>query len=200
MQGAWAESVFVLWDACRIQNSKGNIWRFQQDCVYKCRGAGQRAWVRKNVLSFHELRHASQYLEPERFNETINRSVQYIIMFDGTCYKLVENHYLKCKLEGSEGYFTSLYLGQPHEVDANTFAYEQTRKICGDSAGLKELFDFWMPRQAILNGTYDRIFSLIDEKTKGMTWFQGTKMPLSYQGKSGICYFLKSSKSSSKSV
>lgn len=87
-------------------------------------------------------------------------------MFDGTCYKLVENHYLKCKLEGSEGYFTSLYLGQPHEVDANTFAYEQTRKICGDSAGLKELFDFWMPRQAILKGTYDRIFSLIDEKTK----------------------------------
>jgi len=99
----------------------------------------------------------------------INRSVQYIIMFDGTCYKLVENRYLKCKLEGSEGYFTSLYLGQPHEVDANTFAYEQTRKICGDSAGLKELFDFWMPRQAILNATYDRIFSLIDEKTKGMT-------------------------------
>ena len=99
----------------------------------------------------------------------INRSVQYIIMFDGTCYKLVKNHYLKCKLEGGEGYFTSLYLGQPHEVDANTFAYEQTRKICGDSAGLKELFDFWMPRQAILNATYDRIFSLIDEKTKGMT-------------------------------
>lgn len=118
---------------------------------------------------FHELRHASQYLEPERFNETIHRSIQYVIMFDGTCYKLVDNHYLKCKLEGSEGYFTSLYLGQPHEVDANTFAYEQTRKLCGDSAGLKELFDFWMPRQAILKGTYDRIFSLIDEKTKGMT-------------------------------
>ena len=90
-------------------------------------------------------------------------------MFDGTCYKLEKNNYLKCKLEGGEGYFTSLYLGQPHEVDANTFAYEQTRKICGDSAGLKELFDFWMPRQAILNATYDRIFSLIDEKTKGMT-------------------------------
>ena len=118
---------------------------------------------------FHELRHASQYLEPERFNETIHRSIQYVIMFDGTCYKLVENHYLKCKLEGSEGYFTSLYLGQPHEMDANIFAYEQTRKLCGDSTELKELFDFWMPRQAILNGTYDRIFSLIDEKTKGMT-------------------------------
>ena len=29
--------------------------------------------------------------------------------------------------------------------------------------------DFWMPRQAIPNGIYDRIFSLIDEKTKGMT-------------------------------
>ena len=118
---------------------------------------------------FHELRHASQYLEPEQFNETIRRSIQYVIMFDGTCYKLEKNRYLKCKLDGDERYFTNLYLGQPHEVDANTFAYEQTRKICGASAGLEELFDFWMPRQAILNGTYDRIFSLIDEKTKGMT-------------------------------
>lgn len=115
---------------------------------------------------FHELRHASQYLEPEQFNETIRRSIQYVIMFDGTCYKLEGNRYLKCKLGGDEGYFTNLYLGQPHEVDANTFAYEQTRKICGDSAGLKELFDFWMPRQVIPNGIYDRIFSLIDEKTK----------------------------------
>ena len=70
----------------------------------------QRGWTKslstkECSIFFIELRHASQYLEPERFNETINRSVQYIIMFDGTCYKLVENHYLKCKLEGSEGYF-----------------------------------------------------------------------------------------------
>lgn len=118
---------------------------------------------------FHELRHASQYLEPERFNETIHRSIQYVIMFDGTCYKLEKNRYLKCKLDGDERYFTNLYLGQPHEIDANTFAYEQTRKLCGDSAGLKELFDFWVPRQVVSDDEYNKIFVLIDEKTKGMT-------------------------------
>jgi len=107
-----------------------------------------------------------EYLEPEQFNETIRRSIRYVIMFDGTCYKLAENRYLKCKLDGDEGYFTNLYLGQPHEVDANTFAYEQTRKICGDLAELKDLFDFWMPRQVIPDKEYDMIFALIDEKTK----------------------------------
>ena len=114
----------------------------------------------------HELRHASQYLEPERFNETIHRSIQYVIMFDGTCYKLEKNRYLKCKLDGDERYFTNLYLGQPHEIDANTFAYEQTRKLCGDSAGLKELFDFWVPRQVVSDDEYNKIFVLIDEKIK----------------------------------
>ena len=33
---------------------------------YKCRGAGQRASSTKRMFHlFHELRHASQYLEPE---------------------------------------------------------------------------------------------------------------------------------------
>lgn len=117
---------------------------------------------------FHELRHASQYLERERFNETIKRSIQYIMMFDGTCYKLAGNRYLKCRLKGDEEYFNNLYLGQPHEVDANRFAYEQARKICGNSVGLKKLVDFWMPRQMILNDVYDKVFALIDEKTKMM--------------------------------
>lgn len=115
---------------------------------------------------FHELRHASQYLEPEQFNETIRRSIQYVIMFDGTCYKLEGNRYLKCKLGSDEGYFTNLYLGQPHEMDANIFAYEQTRKLCGDSTELKELFDFWMPRHVMPDDEYDGIFALIDEKIK----------------------------------
>ena len=53
------------------------------------------------------------------------------MMFDGTCYKLAGNRYLKCRLKGDEEYFNNLYLGQPHEVDANRFAYEQARKISG---------------------------------------------------------------------
>ena len=122
------------------KTAKGTFDASSRTVFINAEGLDKEPEYERMFYLFHELRHASQYLEPERFNETINRSIQYIIMFDGTCYKLVKNHYLKCKLEGGEGYFTSLYLGQPHEVDANTFAYEQTRKICGDSAGLKEPF------------------------------------------------------------
>ena len=118
----------------------------------------------KAFYFFHELRHASQYLCPSLFSNVIRRSLQYIIQYDGTCYKWVNGSYRKYKLDGSEEYFTNLYLGQPHEVDANRFAYEQTRKLYGDSAELKALFDFWMPRQPVLVGTYDAVFSQIDKK------------------------------------
>lgn len=118
----------------------------------------------KAFFLFHELRHASQYLCPSLFSDTIRRSLQYIIQYDGTCYKWVNGSYRKYKLDGSEEYFTNLYLGQPHEVDANRFAYEQTQKLYGDSAELKALFDFWMPRQPVLVGTYDAVFSQIDKK------------------------------------
>ena len=118
----------------------------------------------KAFYFFHELRHTSQYLCPDQFSSSIQRSLQYVIQYDGTCYKQINGSYRKCKLDGSEEYFTNLYLGQPHEVDANRFAYEQTQKLYGDSAELKALFDFWMPHQAVLVGTYDAVFSQIDKK------------------------------------
>ena len=117
----------------------------------------------KAFYFFHELRHASQYLCPDQFSGSIQRSLQYIIQYDGTCYKQVNGSYHKCKLDGSEEYFTNLYLGQPHEVDANVFAFEQTRNLYGDSAELKVLFDFWMPRQPVPIETYNAVFSQIDE-------------------------------------
>lgn len=120
----------------------------------------------KAFFLFHELRHASQYLCPDQFNSAIQRSLQYIILYDGTCYKLDNGCYLKCQLDDCEEYFTDLYLGQPYEVDANTFAYEQTKKLYGASEELKALFNFWMPRQAISAKTYDAVFSLIDAKAK----------------------------------
>ena len=117
----------------------------------------------KAFYFFHELRHASQYLCPDQFSSSIQRSLQYVIQYDGTCYKWVNGSYRKYKLDGSEEYFTSLYLGQPHEIDANVFAYEQTRKLYGDSAELKALLDFWMPRQPVPVETYNAVFSQIDE-------------------------------------
>ena len=46
----------------------------------------------KAFFLFHELRHASQYLCPEHFGSEIHRSLQYVIGYDGTCYKLVNGH------------------------------------------------------------------------------------------------------------
>lgn len=120
----------------------------------------------KAFFLFHELRHALQYLCPDQFSSTIQRSIQYIILYDGTCYKLTNERYLKCQLDGGEEYFTDLYLSLPHEVDANTFAYKSVKKLYGDSEELKKLFNFWMPRHTISDKTYDTIFLSIDEKTK----------------------------------
>ena len=113
---------------------------------------------------FHELRHAAQYLCPERFNELIRRSLGYVIQYDGTCYKLVNGEYIECKLEGGEEVFTDLYMGQPHEMDANKFAYEQVKKLYGDSETLRQIYEYRMPKEAIAEEKYVEVYGMIDEK------------------------------------
>ena len=120
----------------------------------------------KLFFLLHELRHAAQYLAPNKFDAAISKSLQYVIMFDGTCYKLIDGVYHVCKLDGGEDYFVNLYLGQPYEVDANTFAYECTKNIYGNSEPLKKLYEFWIPQQPIPNEIYDTVYALIDEKIK----------------------------------
>lgn len=118
---------------------------------------------KKAYYLFHELRHASQYLCSECFSDIIKRSLQYVIMYDGTCYKIIDGKYYECRLDGEEDYFTKLYLGQPYEVDANTFAYESVKEIYGDSNELKKLYRFWIPEQSVPDKDYDSIYSQIDE-------------------------------------
>ena len=120
----------------------------------------------KAFYLFHELRHASQYLCPDRFSREIARSIQYVILYDGTCFRMINGKYRECRLEGSEEYLANLYLGQPHEIDANTYAYEQAGKICGESEGLRKLYEFWIPRQPVLSTLYDSVYDEIDEKTQ----------------------------------
>ena len=115
---------------------------------------------------YHELRHALQYLYPEKFSDTIIRSLPYTIMFDGTCFKLEDGKYLKCKLDGGEEVFTDVYLGQPYEVDANNYACERARTIYGDSEELRGLYDFWMPKKHISDEAYAAYYDLIDAKAK----------------------------------
>ena len=118
----------------------------------------------KAFYLFHELRHSSQYLCPELFGGAIGRSLQYVIMYDGACYKLINGKYCECKLEGGEECFTDIYLGQPYEVDANKYAYEQAKKIFGDSEGLRKLYESLTPGRPVPDEVYGSIYALIDEK------------------------------------
>ena len=118
----------------------------------------------KSFYLFHELRHAEQYLAPEKFDYAVKKSLQYVILYDGTCYKLIDGAHHQCHLDGEEDYLRNLYLGQPYEVDANTFAYDHTKSIYGDSEPLRKLYEFWIPHHPIPNEIYDFVFSTIDRK------------------------------------
>ena len=118
----------------------------------------------KAFYLFHELRHAMQYMRPELFGDLIKLSLRYVIMFDGICYKMIGGEYYECRLEGGEERFMDLYLGQPNEVDANAFAYEQAGKLCGYSDALLKLYEFWLPRRQASEETYRRVYAEIDEK------------------------------------
>ena len=118
----------------------------------------------KAFYLFHELRHVSQYLQAGQFHDIITRSLHYVIMYDGTCYKLVDGKYRECKLEGGEARFTNLYLGQPHEVDANTYAYRKVKDLFGDSEDLRKLYEFWIPNQPVSDESYHAIYAAIDER------------------------------------
>lgn len=111
---------------------------------------------------YHELRHAVQYLCPWRFDERIRESLPYAILYNGICYKLIGNEWQKCVLSGEEHDFTRAYLALPYEIDANTFAYEKTSEICGDSAELKALFDFWLPKSSFDYAQHRKLFRRID--------------------------------------
>lgn len=117
---------------------------------------------------FHELRHALQYVKPELFSSIIQESLSYVLMYDGTCYKLINGEWAECRLDGTEDYLSNAYLGQPYELDANQFAYEAVRKILGPSETLDKLYAFWIPQTKLSDAEYQNIYHEIDEKLQKM--------------------------------
>ena len=113
---------------------------------------------------FHELRHASQYIHPEKFSEEIQKSRFYVILYNGTCFRLCGNEWKECRIAESEEYLQSLYINLPYEKDANTFAYRKTKEVMGDSKELRELYASWLPGCSLGITDYSRIFKEIDEK------------------------------------
>lgn len=113
---------------------------------------------------FHELRHAMQYLCPSLFGDEIQESRFYVVLYNGVCYKLIGDEWRECTLPGSQEYFTNVYMSLPYELDANGFAYEKAKELCGDSAGLRELYTFWVPAMRIDYEDCKNLFRRIDKE------------------------------------
>ena len=114
---------------------------------------------------FHELRHAMQYLRPESFDPQIQESRFYVVLYNGVCYKLVDNAWQEVVLEGSEDYFTRAYMSLPYELDANSFAYERVKDICGNTDELQSLYSFWIPVEKMDYVELHDLFIRIDTAT-----------------------------------
>lgn len=112
---------------------------------------------------FHELRHADQYLNPKKYSDEIVNSSYYLIMYDGTCSKLVNGEWKDCKIEGKEEDFINLYLSQPYELDANIYAYQKTKELFGSSKEIYDLLNFWLPKQEIQMVTFNNLYEEIDK-------------------------------------
>jgi hypothetical protein len=65
-------------------------------------------------------------------------------------------------LEGTEDYFTRAYMSLPYELDANSFAYERVKDICGNTDELQKLYAFWCPKDRISCGELLNLFHRID--------------------------------------
>ncbi len=115
---------------------------------------------------FHELRHAVQYLRPMMFDDKIRESIPYVVLYNGTCFKLADNEWKECALSGDEAYFARAYMSLPYEIDANTFAYEKVKQICGDSVQLQELCAFWVPKDRFDYEEHRKLFRRIDAKLR----------------------------------
>ena len=111
---------------------------------------------------FHALRHALQYLHPERFDGPTSWSRLYVIQYDGTCNQLVDGEWTECKFDGSIEYFTKLYLGQPYERDANDFVYEKVKAFRGDYPELQELHVLGRPKRTIEDQAYEDMYGRMD--------------------------------------
>lgn len=117
---------------------------------------------------YHELRHASQYNKPNDFNTLLIKSLDYVIMYNGICYKMVDETYKMTHIDGDEEYFLNAYLSQPYEIDANRYAYEVTKSKYGYINELDELLNFYIPKKELSDQELDEIYKIIDNKVNSL--------------------------------
>lgn len=113
---------------------------------------------------YHELRHAVQYIHPEQFDEAIQASINYVILYNGNCFKLVDKEWKSCRLSGSEAYFALAYENLPYELDANKYARDAVMALLPEhQAEIESLYRSWMPQKVFPLDELQTIFYRIDQ-------------------------------------
>ena len=82
-------------------------------------------------------------------------------MYDGTCFKLADGKWKKCKIK-SETDLEHVYASLPYEIDANKFAYNEVSKMFADKNGLDKLYKKFLPTKVIEYADLQKIFDKID--------------------------------------
>lgn len=111
---------------------------------------------------YHELRHAVQYQHSELFSEHIKESLKYVILYNGTSFKLINGEWNTCKLLGEEEFFSEAYLNLPYEIDANEYAYNKVISLLGNSEKLQNIYKLFKPQLVWRYDKMKEIFKLID--------------------------------------
>jgi len=112
------------------------------------------------------MRHALQYAHPEQLDKEIRESLPYVLLYNGICFRLLDNAWVECKLDGDEDYFTQAYLSFPYKLDANSFAHSMVKATLSESKELNDLYTSWLPNNKIPFHKLAELFKTIDKQIK----------------------------------
>ena len=119
---------------------------------------------------FHELRHAMQYLRPQGFSKAIQNSMDYVILYNGICFKLADGAWKSCRLAGEEAYFTRAYENLPYELDANRCARDAAKALLPENEPeIESLYRAWLPQEDFSEEEFQMLFRRIDKAVQERT-------------------------------
>jgi len=115
---------------------------------------------------FHELWHAKQYTTPQEFDKDIIDSLKYVVLYNGICYKLINNAWQK--VQPTKYYdWENVYKSLPYELNANIHAYFLAREYLPSNAmdTLNSILAKTKPTSYISPSTLKEVFEEIDRLT-----------------------------------
>ena len=121
--------------------------------------------VRMLFTLYHELYHAKQYLHREKFDEKVKKSIDYVVLYDGSAFKLCEGEWKEGRLINCEFEFVEVYKNLPYEIQANEFAYDKVKQMVSqkDKSELERIYIQSKPTIEIPYEKMQKIFEQIDK-------------------------------------